>query len=70
MRGYYTAGAVVNKHVPPYSIVGGVPDKLVKFYWSIEQILEHEQKLYPNDERYSRKELETIIQANEQQKIV
>lgn len=55
------AGAVVNKSTPPYSIVGGVPAKVIKFYWSIDQILEHEAKLYPENERYSRKELENII---------
>lgn len=56
------AGAVVNKDIPPYCIAGGVPAKPIKFYWSIEQILEHESKLYPEKERFSREELEEIIQ--------
>lgn len=54
------AGAVVSKSIPPYCICGGVPAKVIKFYWSIEQILEHESKLYPKDQRYTREQLQEI----------
>lgn len=55
------AGAVVVKDLPPYCIAGGVPARVLKFYWSVEQILEHEKKLYPENDRFSREELESII---------
>lgn len=54
------ADAVVNKDLPPYCIAGGVPAKPIKFYWSIEQILEHESLLYPENERLRREELEKL----------
>lgn len=55
------AGAVVNKNVPPYCITGGVPAKPIKFKWTIDQILEHESTLYPEEERFSREQLERIF---------
>lgn len=55
------AGAVVTKSTPPYSIVGGVPAKVLKFYWTIDQILEHELALYPKDERLSKDDLQSLL---------
>ena len=55
------AGAVVNKSTPPYAVIGGVPAKFIKFKWTIDEILEHESILYPEEERFSREELESIF---------
>ena len=55
------AGAVVAKSTPPYAVIGGVPAKFIKFKWTIDEILEHEAVLYPEDERFTREELEGIF---------
>ena len=55
------AGSVVTKNIPPYCIAGGVPAKLIKIRWSIEQILEHEKTLYGVEQRFSRRELENLF---------
>lgn len=39
------AGAVVTKSCEPYSIIGGVPAKLIKMRFTPEQIIEHERLL-------------------------
>ena len=52
------AGSVVTKSFPPYSIVGGVTSKLLKYRWMIDEIIEHEKKLYPQDKRLTREYLE------------
>lgn len=57
------AGAVVSKDVLPYSIIGGVPAKFIKFRWSIDQIIEHESQIYSSSERFSREELELLFSS-------
>lgn len=51
------AGAVVNKSCPPYSVIGGIPAKVIKFRWSIDEILAHEQALYSPEDRLTKKYL-------------
>lgn len=55
------AGAVVNKDIPPYAIAGGVPAKVIKFKWTIDQILKHESVLYPEEERFTKEQLTDIF---------
>lgn len=59
------AGAVVNGEVPPYSIVGGVPAKFIKFRWTIEEILKHEKGIYPEKERFSEDKLKMYFKNKE-----
>jgi acetyltransferase-like isoleucine patch superfamily enzyme len=54
-------GAVCKKDVPPYAIVGGIPAKVIKFRFTIDEILEHELLLYQPEERFSRSYLEDIF---------
>ena len=55
------ANSVVNKPVPPYAVVGGAPAKIIAVKFSIDQILEHEKALYPENERFSREYLEQLF---------
>lgn len=59
------ACAVVTKEIPPYAIAVGNPARVIKFKWSINEIMEHEKSLYPENERYTREELEKFRQSKE-----
>lgn len=58
------AGAVVDKDVLPYSVVGGVPARHIKFYWTKEQIIQHESILYSEKERLSSNYLEQLFKGD------
>lgn len=45
------AGAVVTRSCPPYSIIGGVPAKIIRMRFTSEEIKEHERMLYSNGKR-------------------
>ena len=51
------AGAVVNKSCPPYAIIGGVPAKVLKYRFTIDEVLKHEELLYPKENRLTKDEL-------------
>ena len=38
-----------------------VPAKPIKFKWTIDEIIQHEQILYPENQRYSKDKLEQIF---------
>ena len=45
------AGAVVTESVPPYTLVAGTPARIQKRVFSAEQVLRHENALYPPHKR-------------------
>lgn len=51
------AGAVVTHDVAPYSVVAGVPARVIRSRWSVAKIIEHEKMLYPMERRFTEEEL-------------
>lgn len=45
------AGAIVTKKVPPYTIVAGVPARVVSIRFSLPEIFKHEAQLYAPEQR-------------------
>lgn len=54
------AGAIVNKYIPPYAIVAGIPAKVIKYRFTPEQIIEHEKAIYTEEKRLT---LEEIVKS-------
>lgn len=47
------AGAVCNGDYPPYTVVGGVPAKVIKYRFTLDEQIEHEKLIIPEEERLS-----------------
>lgn len=57
------ACSLVNKDIPPYAIAVGVPAKIKGCKFTIDQIIEHEKVLYPEEKRFSREYLEELFKT-------
>lgn len=57
------AGSVLTHSVLPYLVVGGVPAKTIAKRFTIDQVLEHERKLYSSSERLREYQLQYLIGA-------
>ena len=55
-------GSVVTKDIPPYAVVAGCPAKIIAVKFSKTDIISHEKKIYPRNERLSSKELDALFE--------
>lgn len=56
-------GCVVNKPVPPYAVVAGIPARIIASVFTKEQVIEHEKYLYPEEERMTINEIEELFET-------
>lgn len=56
------AGSVLSGAWPPYAVIAGNPARIIRFVFTPSEIIEHEKKLYPVEDRLSRDMLEENYQ--------
>jgi len=57
------ACALVNKMIPPYAVVAGIPAKVIGCKFNLRQIVEHEKILYAPQNRLSEKYLQNLFET-------
>ena len=57
------AGSIVTKEVPPYAVVVGIPAKIIAVRFTMEQIMEHENILYKEKERFSASSVKQLFEV-------
>lgn len=51
------AGAVVVKDTSPYTIVGGIPAKIIGIRFNVDEVKQHESVIYPIENRLTEEQL-------------
>lgn len=56
------ANSLVNKEIPPYAVAVGNPIKIIGTKFTLEQIIEHEKRLYSEEERLTKDFLSDLFE--------
>ena len=55
------ANTLINREIPPYAVVVGVPNRIIATKFTKQEIIEHEKELYPREERLSEEQLDELF---------
>lgn len=55
------AGCVISGEWPPYAVIAGNPARIIRPLFSMDEILQHEEKLYAPEDRILKEKLNTIF---------